>query len=362
MKKTRVCVIGCGKISEIYLQNMTTGFPNLEVVACCDLNAESAQRRAEQFGIEVRTMDEILKDETVDMVIVLTPAPSHYGLIKTALLAGKHVYTEKVLSHEKALAQELVALAREKGLYLGSAPDTFLGAAWQKARQIVDSGALGEVTSFHMSRNCCLDRNLCKFLFLRLPAGGICYDLGVYYLTALVNLLGPIKEVCAVVENRKPVRIGCVEDGADFGKSYNYDNEAQVTAILRTESGVTGTFLLNGESIGANQHSFTVYGTEAVAQLPDPNNFGGDIQLIRSRTDQQAAENDLPFAQNSRGIGPSEMAAAMEEGRPNLASCELALHVLDVIECMMESSKTGAFVQVSTTCQRPAPLNGAALL
>lgn len=362
MKKTRVCVIGCGKISEIYLQNMTTGFPNLEVVACCDLNAESAQRRAEQFGIEVRTMDQVLNDKTVDMVIVLTPAPSHYKLIKTALLAGKHVYTEKVLSHEKALAQELVDLAKEKGLYLGSAPDTFLGAAFQKARQLVDNGKLGQITSFHVGVNRCLDKLLCKFLFLRLPAGGICYDFGVYHLTALVNLLGPIKEVCAVVENRKPVRIGCLEDGADFGKPYNYDNEAQVTAILRTESGVTGTFVLNGESIGFNQNHFYLYGTDAIAQLPDPNNFGGEIELIRSRDDRQIVENELPFAKNSRGIGPSEMAAAIEEGRPNLASCELALHVLDVIECMMESSKTGAFVQVPTTCKRPEPLNGAALL
>ncbi len=353
MKKTRVGVVGCGKISGIYLQNITTIFDNLEVVACCDLNMENAQKRAAEFGIEARTYQQILDDKTIDIVVVLTPAPSHYELIKAALLAGKHVYTEKVMTHKLALAQELVELAAEKGLYFGSAPDTFLGAAWQKARQIVDSGVLGEITSFHVNMNNCLDINLCKYLFLRQPVGGICYDMGVYYLTNLVNLLGPVKEVCAVVENRKPVRIGCVEDGADFGKPYNYDNEAQVTAIIRTESGITGTFVQNGESIAANQLVFRLYGTKAVAELPDPNRFGGKITLTRSSKDIEVIESDLPYADNSRGIGPSEMANAIAQGVENRASCKLALHVLDIIESMMESSKTGTFVQVKSTCSRP---------
>lgn len=353
MNKMRVGVVGCGQISKIYLQNMTTMFDNLEVVACCARTMESAQKRAQEFGIRACTYAQMLEDASIDMVVVLTPAPTHYELIKAALLAGKHVYTEKVMAHTYALARELVELAAEKGLYLGAAPDTFLGAAWQKARQLVDSSELGEVTSFHINMNSCLDKNLCKYLFLRQPAGGICYDMGVYYLTNLVNLLGPVKEVCAVVENRKPVRIGCVEDGADFGKAYAYDNEAQVSAILRTESGITGTFQQNGETIGSNQYVFRLYGTEAIADLGNPNNFGGDITCIRSRTDVQAVENALPYADNSRGIGPSEMAAAIEEGRDNRASAKLALHVLDIIECMMESTKTGGFVKLRTTCERP---------
>ena len=356
MKKFRVGVVGSGQISGIYLKNMIQTFDNLEVVACAARSMESAQKRAAEYGIEARTYEQILSDPTIDMVVVLTPAPTHYELIKAALLAGKHVYTEKVMTHSLPLAQELVKLAEEKGLYLGSAPDTFLGAGWQKARQIIDAGELGDITSFQLSMNSCLDRNLCKYLFLRQPAGGVCYDMGVYYLTNLVNLLGPIAEVCAVVENRKPIRIGCVEDGADYGKPYEYNNEAQVTAIIRTESGITGTFVQNGETIGSNQLLFRIYGTQAIAKLGDPNSFGGDITLIRSAKDQQVVENDLPYAVNSRGIGPAEMAKAMEEGRPNRASKELALHVLDVIECMMESAKTGAFVKVNSTCEKPAPL------
>lgn len=356
MKKMRVGVVGCGQISAIYLKNMINTFPNLEVVACCARTQESGQKRAREYGIEARSYTEILADKSIEMIVVLTPAPTHYELIKAALLSGKHVYTEKTMTHNLDLAQELTDLAMEKGKYLGAAPDTFLGAAWQRARQIVDSGELGEITSFHVNMNSCLDQNLCKYLFLRQPAGGICYDMGVYYLTNLVNLLGPIKEVCAVVENRKPVRIGCVEDGADFGKPYNYDNEAQVSAILRTESGITGTFVQNGESIGANQLIFRLYGTHAVAELPDPNAFGGKIRVIRSHKDIEVVESNLPYAENSRGIGPSEMAYAISEKRESRVSAQLALHVLDVIECMGESTCTGGFVKIRTTCRRPETL------
>ena len=357
MEKMRLAVIGCGKISGIYLTNLCGGrFPNVEVAACCDLNEAAAKARSEEFHIPAKSMEEILADPTVSMVIVLTPAPSHYGIIKTALLAGKHVYTEKVMTHERGLAQELVALAKEKSLYLGAAPDTFLGSAFQKARQLVDAEALGEVTSFHIHLNRCLDRLLCMFPFLRLPAGGICYDMGVYYLTALVNLLGPVKEVCAVVENRKPVRLNQVEDTAGYGETYEYNNEAQISALIRTESGITGTFTLNGDTIGFNQHQFTLYGTKAVLQLPDPNRFGGDVTLIHSREEIVTVENELPYDDNCRGIGPAEMAEAIMEGRQNRASSELALHVLDIIECMVESTKTGGFVPVHTTCKRPAPM------
>lgn len=357
MKKTRLAVIGCGKISGIYLQNLCSGkFPNVEAVACCDLNEAAAKARAEEFGVEARSMEDILADPTISMVIVLTPAPSHYGLIKQALLAGKHVYTEKTMTHELGLARELVQLAKEKGAYLGAAPDTFLGAANQRARQLVDSGELGEVTSFHIHLNRCLDRMLCLYPFLRLPAGGICYDMGVYYLTALVNLLGPVREVCAVVENRKPVRTNQVEGTADFGQSYEYNNEAQISALIRTESGITGTFTLNGETIGFNQHQFALYGTKGILQLPDPNTFGGDVTLIRGKDDVQVLDNELPYGDNSRGIGPADMAAAIAAGKQNRASCELALHVLDIIESMVRSTQTGCFVQVESTCQRPAPM------
>lgn len=356
-KKMRVGIVGCGMISETYLKNITTQFSNLEVVACCDAQMEKAQKRAEQFGIEARTNEEILSDPTIEMVVILTPAPTHYELIKQGLLAGKHVYTEKTMTIDLEQAKELVALAKEKGLYLGAAPDTFLGAAIQKARELIDSGAIGEVTSFLVYSNRCLDLLTCFYPFLRLPGGGICYDFGVYHLTALVSLLGPMAKISAVVENKKPLRFNTQFNTPDYGKPYHYDNEAQVTAILQTESGITGSFSINGESIVDDLTAFRIYGTKGVLQLPDPNFFGGEVKLIYGENDVRVVENDLPYQGNDRGLGPSEMTNAIWEGRPNRASKEQAIHVLDIIECMMKSSECGAFVDITTTCKQPDPLH-----
>lgn len=344
MKKITAAVVGCGMISGIYLKNLTSRFAGIFVKSCCAAHLESAQKKADEFGIQPCTFEEILGDSEVDLVIVLTPAPTHYGLIKAALLAGKHVYTEKTMTLTAAEARELCALADEKGLYLGCAPDTFLGAAWQKASQMLCDGELGEVSGFDVYINRNLDRMTSLYRFLQLPGGGILYDFGVYHLTVLIKLLGPVKEVCAVVENKKPRRFGTVEGTPDFGREYAYPNEAQVTAILRMESGVVGTMTLNGESIAANLHHFRIYGEKAVLELPDPNGFGGDVTLIRSRTDRQVVENDLPYSDNCRGIGPWEMVHAMAEKRTNEASKELALHVLTVMEAMVESSKRNCFV------------------
>lgn len=355
----KVGVVGCGSISDIYLQNMMGAFEDLEVVACCAAHPENARKKAAQYGIRGCTYEEILADPAIDMVVILTPAPTHYGLIRAGLEAGKHVYTEKTITIDLSQAKELEALAREKGLYLGSAPDTFLGSALQKARQVIDSGALGEITGFTICANRCLDWLTTYFKFLRLPGGGICFDYGVYYLTALVSLLGPVAEVCAVVENRKPLRIDQDPASPDYGKAFRYDNEGQVTAIVRTEGGVTGTFTLNGESLMADMAVFSIYGTEGVLKLTDPNGFGGNITLVGVENWQfteRVVENDLPYSGNSRGLGPAEMARAIREGRPNRAGARMAVHVLDIICAMMESGGKKCFVPVSTTCHRPEPL------
>lgn len=355
----KVGVVGCGSISDIYLQNMIREFDNLEVVACCAAHLENAQKKGEQYGIRGCTYGEILADPAIDMVVILTPAPTHYALIRAALEAGKHVYTEKTITIGLDQARELQNLAREKGLYLGSAPDTFLGAALQKARRVIDSGVLGQITGFTICANRNLDWLTTYFQFLRLPGGGICFDYGVYYLTALVSLLGPVAEVCAHVENRKPFRVDQNPQSPDFGKEFPYDNEGQVTAIVRTESGISGTFTLNGESLLADMAVFTIYGTEGVLKLTDPNGFGGDIRLVTFENwkfAEQVLENDLPYSGNSRGLGPAEMAEAIVRGRPNRASAAMAVHVLDIICAMMESGEKRCFVPVESTCDRPEPL------
>ena len=346
MKEMTAAVVGCGMISGIYLTNLTGRFEGIRVKSCCAAHLENAQKRAAEFGIQACTFQQILEDAEVELVIILTPAPTHYGLIKAALEAGKHVYTEKTMTVTAAEAGELCALADRKGLYLGCAPDTFLGAAWQKAAQLLSEGAVGEVSGFDVYINRDLDWFTSKYSFLQLPGGGILYDMGVYHLTVLVYLLGRVKEVCAIVENKKPIRFGKVEGTADFGREYAYPNEGQVTAILRLESGVVGTLTLNGESIVSNLNHFRIYGDRAILELPDPNGFGGSITLIKNRNDRSVVENDLPYSDNCRGIGPWEMVHAMAEGRANQASKELALHLLTVMEAMLESSRRGGFVAI----------------
>lgn len=346
MKQITAGIIGSGSISRIYLHNFQNLFSNIKVKSCCALHMESARKRAAEFGIAASTVEDILADPEIEMVVVLTPAPSHYTLIKQALLAGKHVYTEKVLSLTVDEAKELCQLADEKGLYLGSAPDTFLGAAWQKGSQLLTENTLGTVSGFDVYVNRNMDQITNEYPFVRLAGGGVLYDYGVYHLTALTALLGPVKEVCAIAENNKPVRIGTVEGTPDFGKAYAFPNEAQVTAILRMESGVVGTLTLNGESTPYDLCHFRIYGESGILELPNPNFFGGAVRINRHDCIWEEVPNELPFRENSRGLGPSEMVQAMEEGRPNLASKERALHVLSVMEAIMESSRTRCFVSV----------------
>ena len=211
---------------------------------------------------------------------MLTPAPAHYDLVKKALTAGKHVYTEKPIATDLPQARELIALAREKGLYLGSAPDTFLGSGIQTARAALDAGRIGDVTSFHVVANRDLSMLAGLFKFLRLPGGGIAYDYGVYYLTVLCALLGPVESVFARVSNFARVRKNMIPGDPEFGQDYIYDNESQVHAVLTTRSGIPGTFSLNGDSAGADQAAFTIHGTKGILRLGDANQFGPQIAFL----------------------------------------------------------------------------------
>ena len=300
-KSIRTAVIGCGMISQIYLQNMTSLFRSLEVVACCDADPARAKLRAETYGIESRTLEELLADSSIEMVVILTPVPTHYDLIRRALEAGKHVYTEKTMAVTLEEAVQLCALADSRKLRLGAAPDTFLGAALQKARALIDKGVLGDITSFNICANRDLNYFTSYYRFLRLPGSGICYDYGVYYLTALVSLLGPVAAVTAIADNLHPVRIDCNPDSPDVGKPFAYENESRVTALMETESGIPGTFTLNGESIHEDLAVFTLYGTKAVLKLTNPNFFGGEMELIWYEGTERktaAVENDLPYGEN----------------------------------------------------------------
>lgn len=361
-KKMNVAIVGCGAISDIYLQNMIQQFDNLNVVACCAAHLVHAKEKAQKYNIKGCTYEEILADPSIEMVVILTPPSSHESLIHQALEAGKHVYTEKTLTLSASTAAELLALAQEKHLYLGSAPDTFLGAALQTARKAIDDGLIGDVTSFDICANRDLDYLGGVSPYLCTPGGGICYDYSVYHLTALVSLLGPVASVSAVVKNLAPQRQNTFPDSSSFGQIYDYPNESQVFSILNMENGITGTLSINGDSVIQDQAHFMIYGKRGILKLTDPNTFGGDIIYLPATKGfddhpaPQVLNYGFSYGENSRGLGPSEMADALWENRENRANAAMAVHVLDVIDQMVQSSEKKAFVPVPSTCKRPKPM------
>ena len=363
-RRFRIGIIGAGAISGRYIGTIQKKFLSMEVVSVCAAHRERAEKKAREYGIAACTLEEMLADPSIDMVLNLTPVGAHYEIVKKALLAGKHVYTEKTMTDDPKTAGELAALAKEKGLYLGCAPDTFLGAAVQTARKAIDGGAVGEVTSFGIAANRSNDLLLSLFAFLREPGAGVCYDYAVYYITALVSLLGPVAQVAAVVRAPYPTHVNILPQSPDFGKVMDTPNESQVSAVLRMKSGVAGTFMVNSDSVRADQAFFAIYGTKGILYLTDPNQFGGDVMLLREPEDLQKPlireklEPVNPYFEESRGLGAADLAEAIRTGRRARADAEMAVHVLDVLHAMLVSGETGSFVTVESHCERPEPLTG----
>ncbi len=357
-----VGVVGAGIISDIYLSNMIHKFSILQVDAVCANHLENAQKQAEKYGIRACTYEEMLADDTMEMIVNLTPACAHYEIIKKALLAGKHVYTEKTMTDQLEKARELLDLAEEKQLYLGSAPDTFLGASLQTARKAIDDGLIGEVTSCAAAAN--RDNNflLSKFSFLRMPGGGACYDYAVYYLSALVSLLGPVSRTAAIVRAPYQKHVNIIPGDPDYGKEMDTPNESQVSAVLQFETGITGTFHLNADSVLEDQAFMAVYGTKGILYLADPNQFGSTVRLLENNHsfEEKAKMRELPnlygYEENSRGVGPAEMAYAIRKGCKNRANKEFAYHVLDVLSAILTSGETGTFQEIASSCERPRQL------
>ncbi len=359
LKPVTVGVVGAGAISDIYLTNMTSRFPILNVKSICAGHMENARRKGDKYGIEACTLEQMLDDPEIELIVNLTPAHTHYSIIRRALAAGKHVYTEKTMTDSPETAQELIAIAKNKGLLLASAPDTFLGAAWQTARKAIDDGLIGQVTSFAMVAN--RDATMMDSInaFRNQPGGGACYNYAVYYITCLVSLLGPVAKVASLCEVPFPRRVNIFPQSPNFGKEMDTPNESQVYSLLKLRSGVIGTFHLNEESILADQAYFAIFGTKGVLYLTDPNCFGGDVRFLPNSYDFQnpPTAQVLPccfdYSGNSRGVGPADVAQSIRTGSPVRPNARMAAHVMEVLTAMMRSEK---FIPIHSTCDRPEPM------
>lgn len=358
----KIGVIGAGAISGIYLENMVNKFENIEVAAIANRSMEKARKKAEEFCIRACTVGELLEDPDIEMVVNLTPVGAHYNLIKQALLAGKHVYTEKTLTDSTKSAKELLELADEKGLYLGSAPDTFLGSALQAARSAVDEKLIGDIHSFAISANRNNDILLSLFPFLRMPGAGVLFDYGVYYITALVSLLGPVGRVGGIVGTPYKTHVNILPESPEFGKVMDTPNESQVSAVIQLKNGITGTLHMDNDSNMADEAYFAIYGTKGILYLTDPNRFGGEVKYLPNRMDPGHPAEPVslrkltPYEENSRGVGVSEMADAIRNRRPHRASKEMAYHVLEVLEAILQCGEKGRFMDISSEFCMPEPL------
>jgi len=351
----KIGVIGCGNISGIYLQTAQR-FLEIEVAACADLVPERAITKAVEYGVpQACTVDDVLADPKIEIILNLTVPKTHVGISLAALRAGKSVYSEKPLAVTREDGERILATAREYNLRVGCAPDTFLGAGLQTARQLIDAGAIGEPVAATAFMVCHGHEGWHPHpeFYYQVGAGPM-LDMGPYYLTALIHLLGPIRRVCGATRVSFPERT--ITSEPKKGKQIKVDVPTHVTGLLDFASGAVGTIITRFDVWHANLPLIEIHGATGSLSVPDPNGFGGPVRIRRAGEDQWS---DIPLAfdypENSRGLGVADLAHALRTGRPHRACGELAQHVLDVMHAIHESSDTGAHINVTTTCARPAP-------
>ncbi len=356
MEAMNVGIVGCGNISGIYLRNCAL-MENLRVVACADLVAERAQKAAEEHNVaKACTVEELLADEEVHIVVNLTIPKAHAEVALAAIEAGKHVYNEKPLAVNRADGRRVIEAARNRGVRVGGAPDTFMGAGGQSARELIDQGAIGEpvgAVAYMMCRGHETWHPDPEFFYR--PGGGPMLDMGPYYLTALVNLLGPVRRVTGATRISLPQRT--VTSQPKCGEVIDVEVPTYVAGLLDFEAGAIGNIITSFDVCAANLPRVQVYGTEGSLTVPDPNTFGGKVGLWTAESGEwRQVEPERPYAENSRGLGVADMAAAIQPGRPHRASGELAFHVLDIMEAIHDASDAGRHVELESTCERPTPM------
>lgn len=350
----KTAIVGCGTISGIFFENFTKRFHIIDLVSCCSGRGASAEAKAKQYGIEKSTLDEILADPEIELIVNITPAAQHFSIIKAALEAGKHVYTEKVITPDFHETAELVKLAAEKGLLFGSEPDHFLGSSWQCAAEYVEGGIIGKITSIVASSGQNYGTFAERLGFVMQPAGGPGYDYGIYLITQMVSLLGPAVEVTGVMTTMCPERRRLAISRPDLGSTYTFPNEDFAAAIIRFESGAAAMIHLNGNSILEGPQNFWIYGTQGALAMPMASSFSGEMKLYRPGSFEPVPVISAHgFDHDSRGVGAADLAWALRLGRKPRADASLGLHCLEIIQGIEESFRTRTFYQMTTTCERP---------
>lgn len=378
--KLGIGVIGCGTISDVYLTNITQHYDNLELLAVADIYIEKAQQTAKKYGVpKACSVEELLAMEDIKLVLNLTTPGVHYYINEQILNAGKHVYCEKPLTLSLEEGKKLAELAEKKNLLCVSAPDTFLGSGGQTVRKLLDDGVIGMPIGF-TANMCCAGHELWHPApgFYYKVGGGPMFDMGPYYMTMLITLMGPVKRISAFTTLGRPIR----DIQGTFTKS---EVPTTYTGIMEMACGAIGTVMMSFDTWNTNLPCLEIYGTEGTVEVPDPNNFSGKIKVFdgnklkniidevkephpaklftmlekqKSCNEEQKllypADEDLQC--NMRGLGVSDMAQAILTGRKPRLSSDISLHVVEILNAFEISAKTGSAYEMTTSCERPEPM------
>ncbi|MCL6628775.1 MAG: Gfo/Idh/MocA family oxidoreductase [Armatimonadetes bacterium] len=354
MQPAKVGIIGCGAISGIYFQAGRT-FEMLDIVACADLIRERAKAKAKEFGCKAVTVEELLADPEIEIVLNLTIPNAHASIAQAAVEAGKSVHNEKPLTITREEGRKLLATAKEKGVRVGCAPDTFMGAGIQTCRKLIDDGVIGEpiaATAFMMCHGHEGWHPDPEFYYK--VGGGPMFDMGPYYLTALVNLIGPVKRVSGSTRITFPERV--IGSEPKKGQVIKVDVPTHVAGLMEFANGAIGTIITSFDVWAAELPRIEIYGTKGTLSVPYPNGFGGPVRVFLPQEGWKEVSLTHGYEENSRGIGVADMAYALRSGRKHRASGELAYHVLDIMLACNDSSTAGAHIALESTCTPPAPM------
>jgi predicted dehydrogenase len=355
----RLGIIGVGKISEQYFESLSR-LPGLELVAVADLDVARAAAVAAEHGVESMSVDALLADARVEAILNLTIPAAHVDIDRRALEAGKHVYAEKPLGLAPADAIDLLRLATERGLRLGSAPDTVLGTGIQTARATLDAGVIGTpvaaaatwVAAGHERWHPAPD-------FYYQPGAGPLFDMGPYYVSTLVTLLGPVATVVGLTSRSERERV--IATGPRAGSAIDVDVDTHVIALLEHESGATSTVTMSFEVWASRMAGIEIYGTAGALAAPDPNRFSDPVEVFTESTGEwRTVPTSAGYADAGRGYGLADMAHAIATDRPHRASAELAFHVLEIMDAILRAGRDHSAITISSTTVRPEPVpNGA---
>ena len=360
-------IIGCGNISSTYLKNAPL-FKALEVRAVADTDMRAARARSAEYGVRAETVERLLASEDIQLGINLTLPNAHFEVTKSILLAGKHAYSEKPLALTLEDSGKLQRIAKETGLRVGSAPDTWMGGAHQIVRSVIDGGEIGSIIAgtAHLMNHGMEHWHPAPESFY-LPGAGPMLDIGPYYVTNLVQLLGPVERVAALTSSATHTRT--ITAAGRNGEQFPVNTPTNIHSLLHFRSGAT-IALSTSWDVWSHRHAHTeLYGSEGSIFVPDPNFFGGTTEIVDRNGKLKMLESSRhPFGipnhkldtdglANYRAAGVAEMVQAILGGQPHRCSLELALHVTEVMTGILKSGETGEFVAMATVCDRPAPIS-----